>query len=192
MNNIKRMYLLASIFVFSTITLWGQKNFQREQSIPDGKCVIYVFRESSITGAAVSQYGVQVAKAGKVSFPKPKTKGIYYTYTKLRQGSFAPIFLDANTTYRLILEGSGVPVYFSGEAGSETIIGISGTSYPKYDCIKGASYIIRKTFIKQDFESDILSGKAKLEKLKEKPTTKLMKKLEKMELSVDIGKYIYN
>jgi len=190
----KSKYLLFLLFLaIQSIanTALSQEIFKRIDIIPEGKCVIYAYREASLTGAAVSEYGIQIAKAGKTQFPKAKSSGFYYTYTKLMQRYYAPIVLDANTIYRIKPEGSNVPVYFSGEVGSETLFRISGASYPKYECINGTSYITRKTFIKEDFESQVISGKVELGKFKEKSNSKLLKKLKEMKLSMTISKYIY-
>lgn len=176
--------------VFWTANLMSQEKFERKTDIPDGECMVYVYRLPSMTGAT-NEFSVQVSSSENNKFISAnKSAGYWQVYAELSKNTYAPVRLKAEEKYRIILEGSKVPVYFSGSSGSETIIKIEGASYPKFACISGTSYLTRKTFVKEKFENDLFSGNEKLEEYKANEKSKLLKKLKEMNQTTSLSHHI--
>lgn len=193
MKSVKLVLKTVSIFLICilwTTSLMSQEKFKRETDILDGECVVYVYRLPSITGS-LNEFSIQVSSSDDEKFIKAnKSAGLLLPYAKLKKNTYTSIKLKANKKFRIILEGSKVPVYFSGTSQSETIIKIEGASYPKFACISGTSFLTRKTFVKEKFEKNLLSDKEKLEEYKAKENSKLLKKLKDMNRTTSISYHI--
>ena len=116
--------LLASCTTFGENSVYtedqSQPPFQRIENIPEGKCVVYMYRLPSLMGSAAI-YNVKVLEAGEESFPRPDNKA----YAWLKKNGYVPIILDADK------------LYFIGGAGTEVILKRKGSKI-EYECIAGS------------------------------------------------------
>lgn len=183
------LLLIASILVLvSCATAMGvveedsQPLFKRIADIPEGKCVVYVYRLPSMVGAAVN-HNVKVFAARETGFPEDGK----FVYAYLQQKGYIPIVLDSGKLYRINAAGL---LYFKGESGSETVYKVKGTGV-SFDCIKGNISAYQKRMLSPKLEEKIFAGESILENYSENTDPKYFEELSVMHLASVLRPYIY-
>ena len=160
----------------------SQPVFSRIKNVPEGKCVVYVYRLANMLGAS-NTYNVKVLEARETAFPEMGKQ----VYGWLHMDGYVPVILDADTLYRI--HGYGV-LYFKGEAGSESLFRVNGNSMD-FESINGntMAYLRNMRSLKQ--ETKIITEGAELKSYSAVANSKYLDEIKNNRLAGIMKPYIY-